>query len=106
MARTVIDPGSIAAEKGAVITELHGYENDPASVLQEAVTRMALPVHPYGSPMAGYVSGVEPLRAGGAQTFFSSHYAPANAVLAIVGDFSLAQAKALVAKAFADVPSR
>ena len=30
MARTVIDPASIEAEKGAVITELHSYENDPA----------------------------------------------------------------------------
>ncbi|HVU28875.1 MAG TPA: insulinase family protein, partial [Sphingomicrobium sp.] len=28
MARTIIDPASIEAEKGAVITELHSYEND------------------------------------------------------------------------------
>jgi zinc protease len=42
MARTIIDPASIAAEKGAVITELHSYENDPASVLLESVTRTAL----------------------------------------------------------------
>ena len=59
MARTVIDPASIEAEKGAVITELHGYENDPASVLQDAVTRTAIQAHPYGSPMAGYVSDVK-----------------------------------------------
>jgi zinc protease len=45
MARVVIDPASIAARKGAVITELHSYENDPASVLQEAVTRTAIQAH-------------------------------------------------------------
>ena len=106
MARVVIDPASIAAEKGAVITELHSYENDPASVLQEAVTRTALQAHPYGSPMAGYVSDVERLTAEDARAYYASHYAPANAVLAIVGDFAPAEAEALVSKDLADVAAR
>ncbi len=103
MARTVIDPASIDAEKGAVITELHSYENDPASVLQEAVTRTAIQAHPYGSPMAGYVSDVSQLTAEDARAYYASHYAPGNAVLAIVGDFTSSEAKALVARSFADV---
>ena len=106
MARVVIDPASIAAEKGAVITELHSYENDPASVLQEAVTRTAIQAHPYGSPMAGYISDVERLTADDARAYYASHYAPGNAVLSIVGDFVPAEAGALVAKDFADVPPR
>jgi zinc protease len=106
MARVVIDPAAINAEKGAVITELHGYENDPASVLQEAVTRTAIQAHPYGSPMAGYVSDVERLTADDARIYYASHYAPGNAVLAIVGDFVPSQAKALVAESFANVPAR
>jgi zinc protease len=106
LARVIIDPASIAAEKGAVITELHSYENDPASVLQEAVTRTAIQAHPYGSPMAGYVSDVERLTADDARAYYASHYAPGNAVLAIVGDFAPAQAKVLIAKAFANVPAR
>ncbi len=106
MARTVIDPASIEAEKGAVITELHSYENDPASVLQESVSRTAIQAHPYGSPMAGYVSDVEHLTADDARAYYASHYAPGNAVLAIVGDFTPSEAAALVAKTFADVPAR
>lgn len=106
MARTVIDPASIEAEKGAVITELHGYENDPASVLLEAVTRTANQAHPYGSPMAGYVSDVARLTAADASAYYERHYAPANAVLAIVGDIATADAKALVAKRFAAIPAR
>ena len=106
MARVVIDPAAIDAEKGAVITELHSYENDPASVLQEAVTRTALQAHPYGSPMAGYVSDVERLTIDDARAYYASHYAPGNAVLAIVGDFVPAEAKALAARDFADVPAR
>ena len=106
MARVVIDPASIEAEKGAVITELHSYENDPASVLQEAVTRAALQAHPYGSPMAGYISDVERLTADDARAYYANHYAPGNAVLSIVGDFVPAEVSALVAKDFADVPPR
>ncbi|HEY9778419.1 MAG TPA: pitrilysin family protein [Planktothrix sp.] len=39
------------------------------------------------------------------RNFFHSHYAPNNAVLAIVGDFNPAQAKALVEKYFGTIPS-
>jgi len=106
MARTVIDPGSMEAERGAVITELHSYENDPNSVLTDALARTAIQAHPYGSPMAGYISDVEHLTADDARAYYASHYAPGNAVLAIVGDFVPSQAKALVARDFADVPAR
>ena len=106
MAQVVIDPASIDAEKGAVITELHSYENDPASVLQEAVTRTALQAHPYGSPMAGYVGDVARLTAEDARAYYASHYTPANAILAIVGDFDPERARGLVAQAFANVPAR
>ncbi|HEX8842521.1 MAG TPA: insulinase family protein, partial [Sphingomicrobium sp.] len=97
---------SIEAERGAVITELHSYENDPASVLQDAVARTAIQAHPYGSPMAGYISDVERLNADDARAYYASHYAPGNAVLAIAGDFVPAQARALLARDFADVPAR
>lgn len=106
MARTLIDPDSIEVEKGAVITELHSYENDPASVLQDAVTRTAIQAHPYGSPMVGYVSDVKRLTANDAEAYYSSHYAPGNAVLAIVGDFTASQARALVSADFANVAAR
>jgi predicted Zn-dependent peptidase len=106
MSRTVIDAASIDAEKGAVVTELHSYENDPASVLLDAVTRTAIQAHPYGSPMAGYVSDVLRLTADDAREYYVTHYAPGNAVLAIVGDFEPPQAQALLARDFADVPAK
>ena len=106
MARTVIDPASIAAEKGAVITELHSYENDPASVLQEAVTRTAIQAHPYGSPMAGYVSDVAGLTAERRARLLCEPLAPGNAVLAIAGDFVPRRPESAGCRDFADVPAR
>lgn len=106
MTRTIIDPSSIEAEKGAVITELHSYENDPASVLLDAATSVAIAAHPYRNPMAGYVSDVRQLTAEDARAFYANHYAPGNAVLTIVGDFAAAQAREAVSKAFASIAQR
>ena len=39
------------------------------------------------------------------QNFFKTYYAPNNAALAIVGDFEVEQAKAMVAKYFAGIPA-
>ena len=106
MANVEIDPAAIAAEKGAVITEMHGYENDPASVLLDAVTATAIQAHPYRNNTIGYETDVEALTADDARAYYAAHYAPANAVLALVGDFRLQDAKALMAKRFANVAPR
>ena len=106
MAKVTIDAASIAAEKGAVITEMHGYENDPASVLLDAVTATAIQAHPYRNNTIGYEADVAALTADDARAFYAAHYAPANAVLAIVGDVLPTQAKSLVARHFGALPPR
>lgn len=100
MARVTIDPTAIAAEKGAVISEMHGYENDPASELLDAVTATALQAHPYRNDTIGYESDVAALTIDDARDFYRRHYTPTNAVLAIVGDVSSADAKTLAGKYF------
>ena len=96
MARVTIDPEAIEAERGAVITEMHGYENDPASVLFDAVVATALQSHPYRNNTIGYESDVAALTAEDARGYYDAHYAPGNAVLAIVGDVTPEAALAAV----------
>jgi len=100
MAHVTIDPAAIAAEKGAVITEMHGYENDPSTVLLDAVTATALQIHPYRNNTIGLEGDVAALTQEDARAFYERHYAPANAVLAIVGDVSASEVKALVERHF------
>ncbi|HEX8639885.1 MAG TPA: pitrilysin family protein, partial [Allosphingosinicella sp.] len=106
MARVTIDPAAIAAERGAVITEMHSYENDPASVLFDAVAAAAFQAHPYRNNTVGYESDVAALTAEDARAFYAAHYAPSNAVLAIVGDVDRRQARALVRRHFGPLPTR
>ncbi len=104
MARVAIDPAAIEAEKGAVITEMHGYENDPGSVLLDAVAATAIQAHPYRKNTIGFESDVAALTLADARDFYARHYSPANAVLAIVGDVKLAEASARVERHFGGLP--
>jgi predicted Zn-dependent peptidase len=92
MTNVTIDPASIQAEIAAVITEMHGYENDPASVLLDAVTAAAFVSHPYRNNTIGLEGDVASLTLEDAKAFYDRHYSPANAVLAIAGDFEPAGA--------------
>lgn len=86
MARLELDPAAVEPERGAVLAELHGYENDPASVLHDAVVFTALQAHPYRNNVIGWESDVRALRHGDLLAFYRRHYVPANAVLAVAGD--------------------
>lgn len=103
MANVTIDPDAIAAEKGAVLTEMHGYENDPSSVLFDAIVAAALQVHPYRNNTIGYESDVRALTVADAKSYYAAHYRPANAVLAIVGDIDRAAALAQVRRYFGPI---
>lgn len=85
MARLVLDPAHVEPERGAVLAELHGYENDPAAVLHDAVVATALQAHPYRNNVIGWESDVRAITHADLQRFYRRHYHPANAVLAIVG---------------------
>jgi zinc protease len=106
MANVAIDPASMDAEKGAVITEMHGYENDPASVLLDAVAAAAFVSHPYRNNTIGLESDVAALTIEDARDFYRRHYSPANAVLAVAGDFRPVEAKALIERHFAKLATR
>lgn len=106
MENVEIDPAAIDAEKGAVLAEMHGYENDPASVLLDAVAATAIQAHPYRNNTIGLESDVAALTAADARAYYAAHYAPANAVLAVVGDFRLDEVKARIVQRFAKIAPR
>jgi predicted Zn-dependent peptidase len=104
MSRLLIPVAEMEAERGAVLTELHGYENDPASVLHDVVAAVSFTEHPYRQNVVGWTSDVERITHDEVATFYRRHYNPANAVLAIAGDVKASEALALVRKAFGGIP--
>ncbi len=86
MHRLVIPEADVEAERGAVLTELHGYENDQASVLHDLVLAASFLQHPYRNNTIGWESDVEKIDHHDLVEFYRRHYRPGNAVLAVVGD--------------------
>lgn len=86
MARLLVPADEVEAERGAVLAELHGYENDPGSVLYDAVLAASFLQHPYRYNTIGWESDVEAITRADLVAFYRRHYAPANAVLAVAGD--------------------
>jgi predicted Zn-dependent peptidase len=105
MARLLIPAAEMEAERGAVLTELHSYENDPASRLNDAVIAASFVEHPYRNNVIGWETDVQRISRDDIVAFYRLHYVPANAVLAVVGDVDGARAMELIHQHFDGIPS-
>ena len=90
----------VEAEKGAVLTELHSYENDPASILFDKVLALSFLEHPYRFNTVGWTSDVENISHADLVHFYERYYTPFNAVLAIAGDVQAGEVLNQVKKHF------
>ena len=106
MTRLLIPEADIAAERGAVLAEMHGYENDPASVLHDNVLYVSFLAHPYRNKTIGWESDVAGIRHEELVGFYRRHYQPGNAVLAVVGDVRTADVRSRVAALFGSFEGR
>ena len=104
MARLVIPAAEVEAERGAVLAEMHGYENDPATVLHDTVMAVAFLQHPYRNNTIGWESDVESIQHDDLVEFYRSAYRPTNAVLAVVGPVAAGKVLERVGELFGDLP--
>ncbi len=106
MHRLVLDPASVEAERGAVLAEMHMYENWPSSMLIDALLFTSFQAHPYRNNTIGWEPDIENLAHADVVAFYREHYHPANAVLAVVGDFDAAAVAARIEALFGGLPAR
>ncbi len=81
-----------------------GVDNQPYGRAGEIMDAAEYPAsNPYSWPIVGYMADLQQATVDDVKNFFRLYYAPSNAILAIVGDFDPAQAKAWVTKYFGDL---
>lgn len=74
-------------------------EQDPGTVASKAFAKAVFGgTHPYGRPMEGTVETVDSITRDDITGFYNALYAPNNAIIAVVGDITADEAKALIAK--------
>lgn len=106
MGRLTISPDDMDAERGAVLAEMHQYENYPTSMLIDAVVYTSFLAHPYRNNTIGWQSDIENLEHQDVVDFYKRHYHPANAVLVVVGDVDTAVTRSRIAELFGDFPKQ
>ncbi|HEX8435972.1 pitrilysin family protein, partial [Archangium sp.] len=81
-------------------------ETRPYGVAQEKLWKALFPApHPYHGKVIGSMEDLDAATVEDVKGFFRKWYAPANATLAVVGDFDEKEARALVEKYFGSLPS-
>jgi len=80
-------------------------ENVPYGSWNEKASELLFPEgHPYRHPIIGSMDDLDAASLKDVKDFFSTHYAPNNAVLTIAGDFDPAQTRKWVEKYFGKIP--
>src|SRR5690606_31170763 len=80
-------------------------DNVPYGRADETILAALYPKgHPYSWPVIGSMEDLSAATLEDVQNFFRTYYAPNNATLAIVGDFDVAETKALIERYFGDIP--
>jgi zinc protease len=77
---------------------------DPDTVANQVIDRLVYGFHPYGLPGNGTVASLSAITRQDLVDFHRTHYAPNNALIAVVGDVTADEAMAGLNKVFGDWP--
>src|SRR6184192_1054368 len=93
-------------QRGVVQNERRqSYENRPYGLAEENILERLYPAnHPYHWPVIGSMADLQAARLDDVRRFFQTYYTPKNATVAIAGDISPRDARALVERYFGDIP--
>jgi zinc protease len=105
MATLRIDKETFTSEREVVKEERRmRIDNQPYGRLQEIIYDKAFTAHPYKHATIGSMDDLEAASIEDVRDFYRTYYVPANATLALVGDFETPQAMELVKKYLGRVP--
>jgi zinc protease len=89
MGRLVLRDPQVASEKAVVANERrYRVEDDVEGAVSELLWATAFTEHPYRRPTIGWMQDIESFNVEDARNFYRTYYAPNNATVVVVGDFS------------------
>ncbi len=94
------DTTEFSKEKQRTLIRLEQQKESPRAVINSFFDKFLYGDHVYGNIVSGKKETVEPLSSADIRSFYSQHYIPNGAAIAIAGDFDAAKMKSLVAKLF------
>jgi len=105
MATLKVDKDTFTNEREVVKEERRmRVDNQPYGRLNEIIYDQAFTVHPYKHATIGSMKDLEAASVDDVRDFYRTYYVPANATMALVGDFDSAQAMQLITQYLGRVP--
>ncbi len=105
MQNLVLREPQVVSEKEVVANERrYRVDDDVEGAVNELLYKTAFTVHPYHWPTIGWMEDIQAFTTEDCEQFYSTFYAPNNAVLVMAGDFDEAEALALVQKHYGSLP--
>lgn len=106
MANLRLSDDDIATERDVILEERNQrVENSPAALFRERMGATQYLNHPYGAPIIGWRHEMEALDRAAAVDFYSTYYAPNNAILIVAGDADPEEVRALAEKHYGRIPA-
>lgn len=81
-------------------------EDQPRSLMWEALNATAWQASPYRRPIVGWMSDLDSMKPQDARDFYRRWYVPANAVLVVVGDVEPQKVRQLAERYYGTIPAR
>ena len=103
--RPLFPEAVLAREKARLIDALKEAETKPESIAGKAFAKAVFGAHPYGQQSSGEVATVEKLQRSDLLAFYTAHYGPQHAVVALMGDISRAEAENIAQNLTAQLPA-
>ncbi len=101
-----ISKETLDLQRGVVQNEKRQDDNEPYSIIWETAPSVTYPAgHPYSHSVIGSMEDLDAASLADVQNWFKSYYGPNNAVVAVAGDITAAEAKEKVTRYFGDIPA-
>ncbi|MEW6118534.1 MAG: pitrilysin family protein [Pseudomonadota bacterium] len=95
----------VQREKKRLIAGIREAEADPGTIAEKAFYRALYGTHPYAHDEAGEPDAITSFTRADLQSFYRTHYSAPNAVIALIGDVSRAEAEAIAARIADGLPA-
>ncbi len=102
--KPVFPAGALEREKTRLIGSIKESDIQPGSIASRTFNRILYGAHPYGLRSAGEVDSVTKITRDDLNAFYRRHYSARNAVIAIMGDVTRADANAIAERIAAGLP--
>lgn len=104
MTNALLDGKYFEPEKNVIMEERRlRTEDNPVASLAEVTAAVAYTIHPYRRPVVGWMQDVENLSREDLRHYYETYYAPDNAFVVAVGDFSTQEILANIKSAFGGI---